>query len=178
MSLDLFVLQQIQIYLKCAFLDVVMPVVTMLGEYGLVEIVISLVLICVPKTRKLGFKMSLALIFGLLVGNLALKPLVARIRPYDVVTGVELLVPPQKDFSFPSGHTLAAFECAGVALFNCGRKTGIAAIAAASLIAFSRLYLFMHYPTDVIAGIVLGLCFAYLADFTVDVIAEKITEKK
>ena len=102
MSLDLFILQQIQIYLKCAFLDFVMPFVTMLGEYGLVEIVLSLVLICVPKTRKLGFKMALALVFGLLVGNLALKPLVARIRPYDVVPGVELLVPPQKDFSFPS----------------------------------------------------------------------------
>ena len=75
MSLDLFILQQIQIYLKCAFLDFVMPFVTMLGEYGLVEIVLSLVLICVPKTRKLGFKMALALVFGLLVGILRLNRL-------------------------------------------------------------------------------------------------------
>lgn len=172
MSADLWMLQQIQLYLRCEFLDKVMPLVTMLAEWGLFEIILSVVLLCLPKTRKLGFKMSLALILGLLVGNLALKNLVARPRPYDAVPYIELLMPKKLDFSFPSGHTLAAFECAGVAWLNCGRKIGIAAIFTALLVAFSRLYLFMHYPTDVLTGMVLGLCFAYLADFAVDTVAE------
>ena len=172
MNADMWILQQIQMYLRCDFLDIIMPLVTMLAEGGILEIILCVVLLCLPKTRKFGFKMSLALVLGLLVGNAALKNLVARPRPYDVMPYVELLVPKKLDFSFPSGHTLAAFECAGVVWLNCKRKTAIAVIVAAFLVAFSRLYLFMHYPTDVLAGTVLGLCFAYLADFAVDTVAE------
>ena len=97
-----------------------------------------------------------------LLCNLILKPLVARIRPYDVNTAVQLLVSKPVDYSFPSGHTAASFASV-VALFMAGeRKLWKPALVLAVLIAFSRLYLYVHYPTDVLGGLILGLIAGYL----------------
>lgn len=99
---------------------------------------------------------------GALLCNVILKPLVARIRPYDVNTAVQLLVSKPVDYSFPTGHTAASFASV-VALFMAGeRKLWKTALVLAVLIAFSRLYLYVHYPTDVLGGLILGLIAGYL----------------
>ena len=97
-----------------------------------------------------------ALLVDLVVCNGILKPLVHRIRPFDVKTGVELLVNRPTDYSFPSGHTAASFASV-MALYLAGeKKLWIPTLVLAVLIAFSRLYLYVHYPTDVLGGIAVG----------------------
>jgi undecaprenyl-diphosphatase len=170
-SFDLPILDWIAANLWCPFLDAVMPVITLLGDAGIFWIAIAVVLLFFPKTRKIGLGMGAALVLGLLVCNLTLKPLTARIRPYDYqmehfgVT-IKLLIEAQHDFSFPSGHTIASFEAATVLLIH-NKKAGIAAIVLACLIAFSRLYLYVHYPTDVIVSVILGIGFGILGNFLV-----------
>ena len=98
-----------------------------------------------------------ALLVDLVICNGILKPLVHRIRPFDVKTGIELLVKRPTDYSFPSGHTAASFASV-TALYLAGeKKLWIPALVLAVLIAFSRLYLYVHYPTDVLGGVVAGL---------------------
>jgi undecaprenyl-diphosphatase len=147
-------------------------VITVLGDGGIFWIGVAVVLLLIPKTRKIGFGMGAALLMGLLVCNLTLKPLVARIRPYDYVleqygVQIKLLIEAQHDFSFPSGHTIASFEAATVLLIH-SREAGIPAMILACLIAFSRMYLYVHYPTDVIASVILGVAFAFAAVWLVD----------
>jgi len=176
-SFDLPILEWIRTTLWCDTLDVVMPIITMFGDGGIFWIACSVLLMLFPKTRKTGLGMGFALILGLIVCNMTLKPLVARIRPYDLqaqlgVT-VNLLNGTMHDFSFPSGHTIASFEAATVLLKN-SKKMGIPAYILAVLIAFSRLYLYVHYPTDVIASILLGTLFAFIGDALAGLIAPKL----
>lgn len=169
---DLPILDWIAAHLWCPFLDAIMPIITLLGDAGIFWIAMAVVLLCIPKTRKIGLGMGAALLIGLLVCNVTLKPLVARIRPYDYklehfgVT-IKLLIEAQHDFSFPSGHTIASFEAATVLLKN-SKKMGIPAMILAVLIAFSRLYLYVHYPTDVLSSIVLGIGIAFAANYFVN----------
>lgn len=111
-SADLGILAAIP---RTQFLDRIMPVVTVIGDNGIIPIIIALILICIPKTRKTGIAMGIAFALGGIFGNLLLKNIVARTRPYDVVDGIKLLVPALSDYSFPSGHTLVCFEAATVA---------------------------------------------------------------
>ena len=170
-NFDLPILNWIAANLWCPFLDAVMPVITVLGDAGIFWIAIAVVLLFFPKTRKIGLGMGAALIMGLLICNCMLKPLTARIRPYDYqlehfgVT-IKLLIEAQHDFSFPSGHTIASFEAATALLLG-NKKLGIPAMILAVLIAFSRLYLYVHYPTDVLTSIVLGIGIAILGTFLV-----------
>ncbi len=165
-NFDLPILDWIAEHLWCPFLDAVMPVITHLGDGGMVWIGLALVLLCIPNCRRTGVAMALALLMGLLVCNILLKPFVGRIRPFDyqLLQGkvIPLLIEAPKDFSFPSGHTIASFEAATVLLI-CHRKWGIVAMTLAVLIAFSRLYLYVHYPTDVLASVVLGIGIARLS---------------
>ena len=168
---DLPILDWIAANLWCPFLDAVMPVITLLGDAGIFWIAIAVVLLFFPKTRRIGLGMGAALLLGLLVCNVTLKPLVARIRPYDYVleqfgVQIKLLIEAQHDFSFPSGHSIASFEAATVLLIH-SKKAGVPAVVLACLIAFSRLYLYVHYPTDVIASVVLGVAFGFLGNWLV-----------
>ncbi len=168
---DLPVLDWIAANLWCPFLDFVMPLITILGDAGIFWIGVSVVMLFIPKWRKAGFSMGLALLIGLVVCNITMKPLFARIRPYDyqwLAYGkeIKLLIEAQHDFSFPSGHTLASFEAA-TALTLYSKKWGIPALVLASLIAFSRLYLYVHYPTDVLFSLVLGIGIAFLSVYLV-----------
>ena len=165
-NFDLPILDQIANTLHCDLLNAVMPIITMFGDAGIFWIAWAAVLLIFPKTRKIGLSMGIALILGLLVCNLTLKPLVARIRPYEFREGIVLLVETPSDFSFPSGHTIASFEAAtALAIHN--RKLGIPALILACLIAFSRLYLYVHYVTDVLVSVGLGIGFAFLASWLV-----------
>ena len=169
---DLPVLEWIAGNLYCGFLDAVMPVITLLGDAGIFWIAAAVVMLFFPKYRKIGLSMGVALIMGLLVCNVTLKPLVGRIRPYDYQLEhfgkqIQLLIATPHDFSFPSGHTLASFEAATAILIR-NKKLGIPATILACLIAFSRMYLYVHYPTDVLFSVALGIGFAYLGTFLVD----------
>ena len=170
-NFDLPILEWIAENLYCPFLDAVMPLVTKLGDAGIFWILIAVALLIFPKTRKIGLSMGAALLIGLVVCNLTLKPLLARIRPYDyqrICYGkmIILLVETPHDFSFPSGHTLASFEAA-IALTVYNRKWGIPALVLAAIIAFSRLYLYVHYPTDVLFSLLISVGIAFLACFLV-----------
>lgn len=167
-SFDLPVLDWIADKLWCPFLDAVMPVITVLGNGGLFWIAVAVALLLFQKTRRTGVGMAFALLMGLVLCNLTLKPLCQRIRPYDYqmeVFGklIPLIIDRPHDFSFPSGHTIASFEGAVVIWLN-HKKWGIAALVLASLIAFSRLYLYVHYPTDVLTSVALGFGLALLGN--------------
>ncbi len=135
-------------------------------DAGIFWIACSLFLMIFPKTRRIGLGMGFAMAMGLLVCNVTLKPLIARIRPYDfqlqyLNTEIQLLIGAMHDFSFPSGHTIASFEACTVLLLA-SKKMGIPAVILAILIAFSRMYLYVHYPTDVIASVILGTLFGVI----------------
>ena len=169
---DLPILDWIMANLWCPFLDAVMPVITVLGDAGIFWIALAAVFLLLPKHRKMGLSMGVALMMGLVICNMILKPVVGRIRPYDYQLEffqktIPLLIERQHDFSFPSGHTIASFEAA-VAMLICNKKLGIPAMILAVLIAFSRMYLYVHYPTDVIASVILGTGLAFLAVFLVN----------
>ena len=176
-NFELNMLDWIQTNMQSAFSDWFFPLITKLGDAGIFWILVAAVMLIFPKTRKTGAMMGLALVFGLIVCNMTLKPLIARIRPYDVNTAVTLIVEKMHDFSFPSGHTTASFEGAVVLLMR-DKRLGIPAMILAVLIAFSRLYLYVHFPTDVLAGAVLGTLFAVLAVYLVNQICEKWTGRK
>jgi Membrane-associated phospholipid phosphatase len=142
-------------------LDRIMPMLTFLGSGGAVWIFIALLLVMSKKHRGTGIMMMGALVLCLIVGNLTLKPFIARARPCWVNTNIHLLVPSPKDYSFPSGHTMSSFAAAGVLILR-NRRWGLWAMLLAVLIAFSRLYLYVHYPSDVAAGLVLGIATAIL----------------
>lgn len=181
-SFDLPILDWIAANLWCPILDTLMPIITLFGDAGIFWIAVALVFLFTRKYRKTGLGMAIALIMGLLVCNIWLKPLVGRIRPYDFqmeyfAKEIPLLAGGMHDFSFPSGHTIASFEAAVVIYLN-NKKLGIPALILAVLIAFSRLYLYVHYPTDVIFSIVLGTAFAFLGNWLAPKILEKLPAKK
>lgn len=139
-----------------SLLNPIMIILSMLGEYGMVWIILSIGMAVIPKTRKCGLTMLAAMAFSFLIGNVVLKNIIARPRPCAVDKSVSLLVPFPNEYSFPSGHTLNGFT-ASITLFYFYHIPGIITIFLASLIAFSRLYLFVHYPTDILGGILLGI---------------------
>lgn len=141
--------------MRTAWLDHIMVFITKLGNGGLVWIAIGLLLLVSKKHRKTGVFMLAALAIEVILCNGILKPLVARVRPCDVNSGVKLLVSRPTDYSFPSGHTGASFAAAGV-LWLRGEKGRYGAYILAGLLAFSRMYLYVHYPTDILGGIVIG----------------------
>ena len=170
-SFDLPILDWIAAHLQCGFLDFIMPCITLLGDGGIFWIACAVILLFTKKYRKTGLGMGAALILGLIVCNMILKPWVARIRPYDLQeqlgNTIPLLIERQHDFSFPSGHTIASFEAATVLMLH-NKKLGIPALILACLIAFSRLYLYVHYPTDVITSVILGTAFGFLGNWLVN----------
>ena len=188
-SFDLPILEWIQENVANGFLDFLMPIITIFGDAGIFWIACAAVMLIFPKTRKTGLAMGVALVMGLLVCNICLKPLVARMRPLvyeveilgnsaaDLLHSGQLLVGKPSDFSFPSGHTIASFEAAGVLMLN-NKKLGIPALVLAILIAFSRMYLFVHYPTDVLVSVVLGTLFAILANYLVKKGADKLEARR
>lgn len=178
-GMDVVVLDWIHENLTCAFLDKTMPIVSFFGNKGWLFILIAVIMLCVPKTRKWGASLATAIIFGFVFGNMLIKNAVARTRPYDMVEGITLLVDKLSDYSFPSGHTLIAFEFFGVLCMLPIKKIyKVLAGVFAFLMAFSRLYLYVHFPSDVIAGMVLGFLFGIMGVRIINMIAEEQKLKK
>ncbi|MBO5747256.1 MAG: phosphatase PAP2 family protein [Clostridia bacterium] len=175
---ELKILNFIQDNFKCGFLDWFMPKITLLGEDGIFWIAVAVILLIPKKCRKVGIMMGVALLLGFLIGNMTLKPLIGRVRPYDMPgVDIDLLVGHLGDKSFPSGHTLACFEAATVLMLN-DKRFGIPALIGAILVGLSRIYLYVHYPTDVLAGAVLGIAFGVLGCYIVNWAAAGLSKKK
>ena len=160
LSFELSLLDFLQEHLRNAFLDAVVPVFTKLGDYGILWILLAVGLLAFPKTRRIGLAVSCALLLEVLCCNLLLKPLVARPRPYTY-RELQLLVSAPRDFSFPSGHTAASFAVSS-ALFFRRNRLWIPAFALSVLLGFTRLYLYVHFPSDVLCGALLGVLAGYL----------------
>lgn len=155
MEFEFLVLDFIYEYIKNPFLDFLLPKITALGNGGIIWIIAAVVLLCIPKYRKCGIALAVGLLACLVIGNLTLKPLVARLRPYEYVEGMKLLIATPDDFSFPSGHTLSSTVAAAILIMG-DKRFGYFAIPLAVILAFSRLYLYVHFLTDVLGGAVIG----------------------
>ncbi|MBP3475530.1 MAG: ABC transporter substrate-binding protein [Lachnospiraceae bacterium] len=148
--------------------DVFMSHITRLGDAGIIWIILAVILLIIPKTRRSGIIVTAALLVDVVLCNCILKNVFARVRPYDVNTSVQLLIDRQKDFSFPSGHTAASFASVTALYYARNRKLCTAALVLAVVLAFSRLYLYVHYPTDILGGIVIGILSGYIGYRIVD----------
>ena len=155
-NFDFQILDWIAANCRCAALDVIAPALSFLAEGGIFWILLGIVLLCIPKTRKAGLALAIAIVLNLALCNGVVKPLVDRLRPYELRPDILLIVSEPIGPSFPSGHTSASFSCAGALLFAKNRL-GVPTLILAALIGLSRLYLYVHFPTDVIAGALLGL---------------------
>jgi len=158
--------------LHSPLLDKIMVFITKLGDAGIIWIALAIVLLFIKKTRKCGILMLISLILGLILGNVLLKNLIQRPRPCWIDNNILLLIPNPVDYSFPSGHTLASFEAA-IMIFLHNKKWGVPAIILAILIAFSRMYLFVHFPTDILAGAILGIAISICVYYGYKRIANK-----
>lgn len=146
----------LQEHVRNPVLDKIMQFITSLGDAGLIAIAACIVLLCIREYRRAGATASLSLLMDFLIINLVLKNLFARIRPYEVFEGLTLITRMPSDYSFPSGHTGACFAVASAMFLCLPKKAGIPALAIAALIGFSRLYVGVHYPTDVLGGMLVG----------------------
>lgn len=156
------ILLWIQEYVRNPVLTPLMKTITHFGDYGMFWILMTILLLLYQKTRKIGLTVGAALLGSLLINNVILKNLVARTRPYEVIEGLQLLVDKAVDLSFPSGHTGSSFAAAVVMVKFLPKRYGIAAMVLACLIGFSRLYIGIHYPTDVLFGMVSGSLIGFL----------------
>lgn len=163
LSLEGNLLLWIQDYLRMDSMNGFWIMITSLGNGGWFWIVLGILLLFFPKTRKLGFLTLGSMLIGFLITNVCLKELVARPRPYTQIPDLTILVKEPHDWSFPSGHTTASFAFAFAFCFGLNRKKySIPIFVLASLIAFSRLYVGVHYPTDVLGGLLVGTLSAVL----------------
>lgn len=144
-------------------LNYIMIFITSLGNGGLIWIVAALFLIFQNKNmlKREGFTIAVALIIFSVLGLLILKPIIARPRPF-IAQGVDILIKEPMGFSFPSGHTGSSFAAASVIYFY-NKKRCLLALILATLIAFSRMYLFVHYPSDIVGGLILGIISSRIA---------------
>ena len=158
-SFDFTVLNFIYDHCRCGILNILMPIITKLGVGGMIWI--ALAMLTSRSCRGAGAAMLVALVLDVTLCNMLLKPLVARIRPCDVNAAIQLQIARPTDYSFPSGHAAASFTAAS-ALYYSRQRFWKPAFVLAVLISFSRLYLYVHYPTDILAGALLGIFMGYL----------------
>ena len=159
---EIAVLRRIHELLGCAVLDRVLGALTHLGDGGAFWIALCVLMLIFRRTRRAGLCMACAMLMCLLCGNLILKPLIARPRPFVFDNTITLIISPPGEFSFPSGHSMNGFAAAlSLRLYH--RRAENAALILAGIIAFSRLYLMVHYPTDVLCGAAVGCIAALLS---------------
>ena len=164
LTLDGAILFWIQEFLRTPLLDSFFSFYTKLGDSGLLWIALSLLLLCFRPTRKAGLVSLTAMLLGLLCTNVALKHLVGRTRPWLVVEGLIHLVAEHDPNSFPSGHTCAAFASAVAWLGTLPKRwMKVTALVLAVLMGFSRLYVGVHFPSDVVVGALVGSACGWLA---------------
>ena len=162
MKIELEILDWIQT-IRTPVGDVIMPYISMLGDAGIFWILLTLILIIIPGTRKNGAVLLIALCINVILCNILLKNIFQRTRPYDINSAIELLIARPVDYSFPSGHTSASFAAVSALFFSGAKRIWKPALVLAVLISFSRMYLYVHFPTDILGGILVGLISGYFA---------------
>lgn len=160
-AMELGILNWIQTHLRCGLLDALMSAVSRICDHGEIWILLAVILLAIPKTRKAGACLVCALVLDLVLCNLWLKPWIGRIRPFAVNPEVKLLVTPPGDASFPSGHTAVSMAAVS-ALLTADSPLWKPSLALAAVIALSRLYLYAHWPTDILGGILVGALAGWL----------------
>lgn len=158
--MELQVLNAIQA-VRNPFLDMLMPLIS---DALIIWFFLPAVLLFRRNVRAAGIVIT-AILIEVLLTNVVLKNVFQRVRPCDVNTAVTLLVKRPTDYSFPSGHTALSFAAlTGLWLSGKLKRWRIPALIFACLIAFSRLYLYLHYPTDILMGAAVGIFSGWTAD--------------
>ena len=173
LNLDGNILLFIQDSIRNLILTPIFLVITTLADGGMIWILLTLLMLCIQKTRKAGYMAAVALIGSLLINNIFLKNVVARTRPYEVIEGLICLVRRPRDYSFPSGHTTTSFAAAWVMFRQLPKRFGVPALVLAILIALSRLYVGVHYPSDVLFGALDGIAIGCGAEAIVERLANR-----
>lgn len=176
-ALDLSILDFIHNTLSNPVMDIIMTCLTYSIEFGAMAILVFIIMMCIKNMRKTGFAVMGATLSVMLFGELIIKHLVARPRPFVINGAIELIIKAPSGFSFPSSHTATCFAMATtIYLFH--KRLGVVAYVYASLVAFSRMYLYVHYPSDIIGGIALGIGCGIGAVALVKLIYRKIDKHK
>lgn len=157
LQLDGSVLLWIQEFLRSDLWSWFWISVTRLGDSGFIWLTSAILMLFFKKTRKVGIAALCSIALCFIITNLGLKNIVARPRPYTQIAELMILTHPESSFSFPSGHTANSFAVALIYFRMLPKKYGIAAVVLAALIGFSRLYIGVHYPSDVIGGFLVAL---------------------
>ena len=155
-QIDFSILDWIQQNLRSELLDYVMVFLSLIGEGGFVWFLIAVPMLFFKKTRVCGVVMIIAMGVSLLLGEFLLKNIIGRVRPCNIRTDIEMLIRRPQSFSFPSGHTSSSFAAA-TTVFLWNKKYGVPTLILAFLIGFSRLYNYVHFPTDVLCGMLFGI---------------------
>lgn len=161
-ELEIGILLWIQENLRFSFLNPIMQFITSLGDKGFFWILLCILLVAFKKTRRIGIMAAVALALNALIVNVILKTQIMRIRPFMLEEGLSLITRLPKDSSFPSGHTSASFATAVILFKGLPKYAGIPVLTLAFLIGFSRLYVGAHFPTDVLAGAIIGTIAAWI----------------
>lgn len=163
MKMELQILDWIQ-QMRTPVGDVWMVFISRLGNAGMIWILFTCLLLMIPRTRRWGVALAAALCLDAIICNILLKPMICRIRPCDVNQTVQLIIARPADYSFPSGHTAASFAAVAALYFAGAKKWWKITLPLAILMAFSRMYLYVHYPTDVLGGMIVGCAAGYFGN--------------
>ena len=177
-DIDVGALEYVQKHFRGEDLSAVLVTLTRLGDLGLCWLIPAGFMLRDKRTRRRGAELLTCLTCCLIINNLIIKNIVDRTRPFDVIHGLQTLVKPPKDWSFPSGHTAAAFASAYAIAKGYGKRLGIPAYALATAIAMSRIGVGVHYPTDVVVGAAVGTTVSAIALKTMRTIERKNRAKR
>lgn len=154
-NIDVSILMYIQDNIRCGFLDAVMLFFTFIGNGGAVWLILSAILMSTKKYRHFGFSLFFSVAVCWILNDVLIKNIVLRPRPFLAMDNLNVLVTFPSSFSFPSGHTTSSFAAAYVITKRMGKR-GAWIYIVAVLIASSRIYVGVHYPSDIIAGALIG----------------------
>lgn len=174
--MEFSILYAIQNLRNPVFDAIILALTNIMGPYGQIWLIVGVGLCIFKKTRRCGAAVLISYVLVFIVGQYGLKDLIARPRPCHLDETVELLVSRPSSFSCPSTHSAWAFAAAA-SIFLYFRKTGIAVMIVAALIGFSRMYLFVHFPTDVLLGAVIGIILAFITVMVQKFVIKKMSEK-
>ena len=160
-NLDYTILNAIQHSLRCKFLDSFTIILSYVTTSGIIWVVLGVTMLFFSKLRRLGIILIITLAFVFLTGDILLKHLVNRPRPFVMYNDIVPLIKAPSSASFPSTHICLDIAATTV-LLKKKKKFGFIALALTACIAFSRLYLCVHFPTDILAGLLLGILCALI----------------